>query len=92
MAELTGRQGTLVACRFSAVAWPMYLLGISPPEAALYGSHCNNSLQYQVKRSVNTPQLPVWSAPSTCCCSQTASKQLNSLQNGGFDVMPSTQP
>lgn len=55
MAELTGRQGTLVACRFSAVAWPMYLLGFSPPEAALYGSHCNNSLQYQVKRAVNTP-------------------------------------
>lgn len=29
MDELTGRQGTLVACRFSALAWPVYLWGFS---------------------------------------------------------------
>lgn len=32
VAELTSRQGTLVACRFSVVAWPMYLLVFFPPQ------------------------------------------------------------
>lgn len=60
MAELTGRQGTLVACRFSALVWSMYLLGFFPPEEAPYSSRCSSSLQYQVKRAVSAPQLPAW--------------------------------
>lgn len=75
MAELTGRQGTLVACRFSALVWPMYLLGFFPPEEASYSSRCSNSLQYQVKRAVSAPQLPVWRGCSTHWCSQTNSQQ-----------------